>query len=282
MLPRTRFAPSPSGALHLGHAWSAHYARKLADSLQGECILRIEDLDLQRCRPEYTQQIFEDLNWLNITFDGDILYQSQRFDLYTKALDHLKKQGVLYPCFCTRKEILTQLTDQDRAPHSYMHEVYPSRCLRLSADEQAERIAKGEAHSWRLNAQLVDQMLGALTWHDIHQGDQICEPRLIGDVILARKDFPASYHLAVVVDDAAQGITHVSRGMDLFPASALHRCLQALLQLPVPLWAHHPLIADEKGKRLAKRDHARSIHELRLAGYQAQDLLSQAEQNQLP
>lgn len=274
MLPRTRFAPSPSGALHLGHAWSAYYARRLADSLHGECILRIEDLDRQRCRPEYTQQIFDDLHWLNIAFDGEIIYQSQRFELYEKALNDLKKLGILYPCFCTRKEILTQLTDQDRAPHSYMHEIYPSRCLGLSTDESAERIENGEPHSWRLNSKLADQMLGSLIWHDINQGDQICQPRLIGDVILARKDFPASYHLAVVIDDAAQGITHVTRGMDLFPASALHRCLQALLQLPIPIWAHHPLIADEQGKRLAKRDHARSIQELRRAGYQAQDLLA--------
>lgn len=265
-VPTTRFAPSPSGPLHVGHLLAAREARRLADELGGRCLLRIEDIDRVRCRKEYVVPMLEELAWLGLCFDGGIIWQSDRFELYARACARLRELGVLYPCFCTRKEIQAQLAEADRAPHGPLGAVYPGTCRGLSEAERQERIGRGEAHCWRLDCRRVQDLIGCPSWVDLSRGEQRCIPSEMGDVVLARKDFPASYHLAVVVDDAEQGITHVTRGSDLFEATHIHRALQALLHLPVPVWKHHGLLLDAAGKRLAKRDAARSIASMRAAG----------------
>lgn len=270
---RTRFAPSPSGHLHLGHAFAALEARRLADELGGECLIRIEDIDLDRCRPEYVDAIFEDMDWLGIRFDGEVLVQSSRIDQYAGALDQLRQLGVLYPCFCSRKEIARELAEMGRAPQGEMLDPYPGTCRRLGNDERQALMASGKPHSWRLDCRMAADLTGALPWHDLRFGDQICHPEQIGDIILERKDCPASYHVAVVIDDAAQGITHVTRGEDLLASTHVHRTLQALWGLDVPVWYHHKLVTDDSGKRLAKRDRSLSIREMRLSGMTAAQVL---------
>ncbi len=275
--PATRFAPSPSGRLHVGHVLAAVEARRLADELGGVCRLRIEDIDGQRCRPEYAALLLDDLAWLGLSFDGEVSVQSARMDVYRQALEKLKAMGVLYPCFCTRKRIAERLAEMPRAPHGSACDMYPGTCRSMEADERAARLAEGEAHAWRLDCCRVQDMTGELEWLDLNAGPQVCEPSRLGDVILARKDFPVSYHLAVTVDDAEQGITHVTRGADLFESTHVHRVLQALLGLPVPVWKHHGLLCDENGKRLAKRDGARSLESLRSAGMEPGRLLASIE-----
>lgn len=272
--PSTRFAPSPSGRLHVGHVLAAVEARKLADELGGLCRLRIEDIDLQRCRPEYAEALLDDLAWLGLRFDGEVMVQSSRMEIYRQALERLKSMGVLYPCFCTRKEIAERLAEMPRAPHGSACDAYPGTCRAMRQSEREERLAAGEAHAWRLDCRRVQEMTGSLEWLDLNAGVQVCEPSRLGDVILARKDFPVSYHLAVTMDDAEQGMTHVTRGMDLFESTNVHRVLQALLDLPVPVWKHHRLLCDENGKRLAKRDGARSLESLRSAGMEPGQLLT--------
>ena len=182
--------------------------------------------------------------------------------------------GLLYPCFCTRSEIKAQIAEMGRAPHSSLGYLYPGTCRHLPPELVAERLARGDAHAWRIDMQRVQDLIGCPEWVDLHRGRQQCVPTEYGDVVLARKEMPASYHLAVVVDDAAQGVTHVTRGEDLFDATHIHRALQAVLELPVPLYAHHGLLRDNTGKRLAKRDGARSLASLRAAGYAPQDVLA--------
>lgn len=273
-LATTRFAPSPSGPLHVGHVLAAREACTLAADLGGRCLLRVEDLDRVRCRPEYVAPMLDDLAWLGFCFDGEIVYQSHRMNNYARACAKLRELGVLYPCFCTRKEILSQLAEIDRAPHGPLGVVYPGTCRNLSEAERQERLARNEAHCWRLDCRRAEDLAGCPEWVDLLHGVQRAVPSQLGDVVLARKDFPASYHLAVVIDDAAQGVTHVTRGEDLLEATHIHRTLQALLGLPVPVWRHHGLLCDERGKRLAKRDHARSIASLRQAGISAAALLA--------
>ncbi len=262
----TRFAPSPSGRLHLGHALAAYEARALADRLGGQCVLRIEDIDTTRCRAEYIDGIMEDMAWLGIRFDGEVVIQSTRFAAYEAALKKLRTLGVLYPCFCTRKEIAAEVAAMGGAPQGERIDIYPGACRNLTPEQRLELMNAGKAFSWRLDCRAAARLTGVLTWHDLRFGEQICRPEELGDVILARKDCPASYHIAVVVDDAAQGVTHVSRGEDLFPVTGIHRTLQELLNLPVPHWYHHRLVCDANGKRLAKRDHSRSLLEMRRAG----------------
>ena len=277
----TRFAPSPSGPLHVGHLLAALQARRLADVHGGSCLLRVEDIDQRAQHQEYLDLMYEDLEWLGLHFDGEVMVQTQRFGVYQAVLDQLRLMGLLYPCFCTRSEIKAQLAELGRAPHATLGYLYPGTCRRLSDDAVEERLVSGMPHCWRLDMQRVQDLIGCPTWHDMYRGTQRCVPSAYGDVVLARKDFPASYHLAVVVDDAAQGVTHVTRGEDLFESTHIHRALQAVLGLRVPQYCHHSLLRDNEGKRLAKRDGARSIASLREAGYtpqQVRDSLQQALQ----
>lgn len=262
----TRFAPSPSGRLHLGHALAARVAVQEAERRGGICYLRLEDLDVTRCRPEYADGILEDMAWLGLEFEPEVWVQSRRFSHYEAALEKLRAQGVVYPCFCSRREVMEEVARMGGAPQGEAGEIYPGTCRVLSEGERVARLERGEVPSWRLDCRRASEMTGILTWRDERHGEFLCRPELLGDVILARKDCPASYHLAVVVDDAAQSVTLVTRGEDLLSATGVHRTLQALLGLPVPVWLHHPLVVDTAGKRLAKRDRARSIAEIRAEG----------------
>lgn len=268
----TRFAPSPTGRLHLGHALAAWEARSLADRFDGRCVLRMEDIDRTRCREEFVTGILEDLTWLGIRFDGVVMVQSERLACYEQALQQLRNLGVLYPCFCTRKEIAEEVAAMGGAPQGGCVDVYPGTCRQLDQSRRQELMASGKPFSWRLDCRAAARITGALRWRDLRFGDQVCHPEELGDVILGRKDCAASYHIAVVTDDAAQGVTHVSRGEDLFPVTGIHRTLQALLGLPVPLWYHHRLVKDASGKRLAKRDKSMSLQEMRSAGATPQDI----------
>lgn len=270
----TRFAPTPSGPLHVGHLLAALQARRLADAHGGKCLLRIEDIDVTRARSrEWVDLMYEDLAWLGLSFDGSVMVQSERFGVYGHMLERLKNMGLLYPCFCTRAEIKAQIAEIGRAPHATLGYLYPGTCRNLPPDVVQERLARGDAHAWRIDMQKVQDMVGCPLWNDLHRGVQRCVPTMYGDVVLARKEMPASYHLAVVVDDAAQGVTHVTRGEDLFDATHIHRALQAVLALPVPQYCHHSLLKDNNGKRLAKRDGARSLASLRSAGFSPQAVL---------
>jgi glutamyl-Q tRNA(Asp) synthetase len=261
----TRFAPSPTGWLHLGHAHAALFAQEAADG--GRFLIRLEDIDGTRARPEYEQAIFEDLAWLGLKWELPVRRQSDHFDDYRAALAKLEALGVLYPCFCTRKEIQEEIARAGNAPQGPDGPLYPGTCRQRSADERAERLAQGEAYALRLDVTKAMAEVSELIWKDRAYGLFKAQPDVFGDVVLARKDTPASYHLAVVVDDALQGITLVTRGEDLLEATHLHRLLQELLALPVPEWRHHRLITDENGQRLAKRDDARSLRSLRAAGW---------------
>lgn len=272
--PVTRFAPTPSGPLHVGHLLAALQARRFADTHGGRCLLRIEDIDVTRSRSrEWVELMYEDLAWLGLRFDGEVMVQSERFGVYAAVLEQLRSLGLLYPCFCTRSEIKSQIAEMGRAPHSSLGYLYPGTCRLLPPDVVAERLARGDAHAWRIDMQRVQDLIGCPEWEDKYRGVQRCVPVEYGDVVLARKEMPASYHLAVVVDDAAQGVTHVTRGEDLFEATHIHRALQAVLGLPVPLYCHHELLKDNAGKRLAKRDGARSLASLRAAGYTPQAVI---------
>jgi glutamyl-Q tRNA(Asp) synthetase len=264
----TRFAPSPTGQLHLGHAYSALKAFDLARAAKGRFLLRFEDIDTGRVREEYFARIEADLRWLGVEWDETPLRQSERFFAYQDALDALEAQELVYPCFCTRKEIATEIAASASAPHGPDGPLYPGTCRALGMAEQRRRLAN-EAHAWRIDMARAAAQAGALFWDDADKGRVEATPDIHGDVVLARKDVPTSYHLAVTVDDAAQGITDIVRGDDLFAATHVHRLLQHLLDLPVPRYHHHGLIADEHGTRLAKRDEARSLATLREQGIEA-------------
>ncbi|HBJ87841.1 MAG TPA: tRNA glutamyl-Q(34) synthetase GluQRS [Verrucomicrobiales bacterium] len=262
----TRFAPSPTGWLHLGHAYAALFAHEKAAG--GRFLIRLEDIDGTRARPEYEEAIFEDLAWLGLSWETPVRRQSDHWDDYRAALARLEALGVLYPCFCTRREIQEEIARAGNAPQGPDGPLYPGTCRNRDLTERAERIAKGEAYALRLDVAKAARFVSKeLAWSDRNHGSFTAKPDVFGDVVLARKDTPASYHLAVVVDDALQGITLVTRGEDLLEATHLHRLLQELLGLPVPEWYHHRLITDETGKRLAKRDDAHSLRSLRAAGW---------------
>lgn len=262
----TRFAPSPTGWLHLGHAHAAIFAHEAAQG--GRFLIRLEDIDGTRARPEYEEAIFDDLAWLELKWETPVRRQSDHFDDFRAALAKLEALGVLYPCFCTRREIQEEIVRAGNAPQGPDGPLYPGTCRNRSADERAERMANGEAYALRMDVTKAVAIISKeLIWTDRGRGRVTARPDVFGDVVLARKDTPASYHLAVVVDDALQGITLVTRGEDLLDATHLHRLLQELLSLPVPEWHHHRLITDESGKRLAKRDDARSLRSLRAAGW---------------
>ena len=261
-MPVTRFAPSPTGLLHIGHAHSALFARQMAGG--SPMLLRLEDIDVTRCRPEYAAAIEADLAWLGRAGPGPVRRQSEHFAEYRRALDRLIARGLAYPCFCTR----TQLAAAMAAPHAG-EPVYPGTCRTLAPAEREERIAGGAAHGWRLDVAAALAETGPLAWRDLDHGMIAAKPLESGDVLIARKDIPASYHLAVTWDDALQNVELVTRGEDLFAATHIHRLLQALHDLPVPAWRHHPLLLDAQGRRFAKRDRAPTLAALRDAGTSA-------------
>ncbi len=274
----TRFAPSPSGRLHLGHAYSALVAWRAARDVGGRFLLRIEDIDPGRCRPEFDAGILEDLAWLGLTWKEPVMRQSRRMDAYAAALATLQDRNLLYPCFCTRKDIQREIEAAGHAPHRAGPEgpVYPGTCRRLSDDERAARLAAGDPHAIRLRIDEAISATGPLTFHDRTAGTVTVDAAVFGDVVLARKDVPTSYHLAVSVDDAAQGVTLVTRGDDLLPATHVHRVLQRLLGLPEPEYAHHPLLTDSGGRRFAKRDRSLTLQAMREAGKSAADVRAEA------
>ncbi len=272
----TRFAPSPTGRLHLGHAYSAVFAHQLASETGGKFLLRVEDIDFTRCRPEFIDSLLEDLNWLGLNWEPHVRKQSEHLDDYARSVRALLDKGLLYPCFCTRKDIQREIRGAVAAPHGPEGPLYPGTCRLISESEREARIADGQDFAWRLDLQRAMLHVGApLTWYDRAKGLQVARPQLLGDVVLVRKDIGCSYHLAVVHDDAMQEITLVTRGEDLFEATHLHRLLQALLDLPVPEYQHHALLCDEHGRRLAKRDLAQTLHSMRESGLTPADVLSQ-------
>ncbi|MGI9403816.1 MAG: tRNA glutamyl-Q(34) synthetase GluQRS [Hyphomicrobium sp.] len=278
--PVLRFAPSPNGPLHLGHALSALVCSDAAERLGGQLLLRIEDIDIGRCREEHISGILEDLAWLGLTWDGPVLRQSQQFAVYSEAAQRLEGQGLLYPCFASRSEIWEaaekNALDPDGAP------LYPWLHKSLSKAEIEERIGEGQAFALRLDMvralNAAKQRLGGqpLTFTEIDEDGQPktieARPEQWGDAVIIRKDVPASYHLAVVIDDARQGVTHVTRGRDLFAATDLHRLLQVLLGLQEPLYHHHRLLTDKKGRKLSKSAGDAGLSNLRARGVPARDI----------
>ena len=313
----TRFAPSPTGALHLGHVASALFGWSLAQPA-GQWLVRMEDIDPQRCKPAFAAAILDDLAWLGLLPCGPVLYQSARMAVYAHVLDRLERMGLLYPCFCTRSDIARESTAMLSAPHTAPDGsvLYPGRCRTLDAAEQALRMEAGQPYVLRLNmaramaraqecakenAQggatcpvgsrvangtgatgqgavrgVVADAAWPLTYHDLNCGPVPCQPELFGDVVLARRDVPASYHLCVTCDDAAQGVTLVTRGEDLRPATSLHRLLQTLMGWPAPHYAFHPLLCNAEGRRLAKRDGALAISTMRASGMNAEQVRRKA------
>ncbi|HTT79979.1 MAG TPA: tRNA glutamyl-Q(34) synthetase GluQRS [Stellaceae bacterium] len=271
----TRFAPSPTGYLHLGHVRSALTGWRAARQAGGRFLLRLEDIDDTRCRPHFADAIIEDLAWLGLDWDGPVRRQSEHVADYRAALARLDAAGLLYPCFCTRRDILAEIRRAGGAPQGELGAPYPGTCRRLGAAERAARRDAAPDYALRLDVAAALEHTGPLTWHE--DGRPIAaEPAAAGDVVLARKEFPASYHLAVTVDDAVQGVTLVTRGADLFAATHIHRLLQALLGLPTPGYRHHPLLTDAAGHRLAKRDGALTIRAMRAAGMTADAVIGAA------
>lgn len=287
-----RFAPSPNGYLHLGHAYSALLAYRAAVAADGRLLLRIEDIDQTRARPELEAQILDDLAWLGIVWEEPVLRQSSRMAAYAEALESLRARGLLYPCFCSRQDIAAAITaPQEGAPVTGPDGlVYPGTCRGLSSEERAAREAAGATPALRLDMRKAIATLGGagvvskLSWKELgasptgQTGRINLDPAALiegcGDVVLARRDFGTSYHLSVVIDDAYQGITHVTRGEDLFEATPIHRLLQALLGRPTPVYRHHPLIRDKAGRRLSKRAHDAGIAELRAAGATPKEIVA--------
>ncbi len=267
----TRFAPSPTGYLHLGHARAAFFA---AD--HGRMLLRIEDIDVSRCRPAFEDGIREDLTWLGLTWPTPIRRQSEHFPAYRAAVDRLRRDGLSYPCFCTRADIEREIAGAASAPHGPDGPLYPGTCRGLSEGDRARRVAAGEPHAWRLDLAAAASAAGPLQWIDRARGPQTATPEIFGDVVIARKDIPASYHLACVWDDALQGVTLVTRGNDLFSVTHVHRLLQALLGLPTPAYHHHDLLVASDGRKFSKRDAGVTLRALREQGRSPADVRQMA------
>ncbi len=271
-----RFAPSPNGQLHLGHALSALLNRDLARAAGGRFLVRIEDIDPGRSLPTFEAQILDDLGWLGLDWEKPVRRQSEHMREHERALDSLNRRGLIYPCFCSRGDIRAAVRmdaprDPDGAP------LYPGTCRDLAAGERARHITRGDPYVLRLNmAKALAAIDAPLTWTEVSEAGQevtiAADPEAWGDVVLARRDVPTSYHLAVVVDDAAQGVTHVVRGKDLYFATAVHRVLQTLLGLPAPVYRHHRLILDRAGKKLSKSEGAESLRTLRGTGTSPADV----------
>ena len=268
----TRFAPSPTGHLHLGHAHSALVGWQRARAQSGRFLLRIVDIDPARCRPEFEAAILEDLGWLGLDWEVPVRRQSEHLADYEAALDRMRGMGLIYPCFCSRKDIAAAAT----APHGPEGPVYPGTCRNLPASLVAQRQARGDPFALRLDVAKACAMSGPLTFQDEREGVVTADPQSLGDVVLARRDAPASYHLCVTVDDHLQGVTLVTRGVDLFHATHIHRLLQAILALNVPTYAHHLLLTNAAGERLSKRDGAASLQMLRRAGRSAAEVRAMA------
>lgn len=269
VMVRTRFAPSPNGLLHLGHAYAAVVAHDLARARGGEFLVRIEDIDGTRSRPELIPEILADLKWLGLNWDGAVLHQSSRLAAYAAAGERLKALGLLYPCQCTRSEVVA-------AAHEVGPDgpLYPGTCRGHAVDP--------DGAAWRLDMAKATALAGPLAWSDERAGIQQASPEIFGDIVLLRKEAPASYHLAATVDDAMQGITLVTRGQDLFESTRVHRLLQALLDLPVPVWHHHALLVEPDGRKLAKRRGSPALRDLRLAGTDGRALAEDLRQGRLP
>ena len=277
-----RFAPSPNGYLHLGHAYSALLNSDLTREFGGRLLLRVEDIDGERCRDEFEAAIYEDLRWLDISWAEPVRRQSEHFGDYAAALGELEAQGLLYPSFESRSELNAMVAERDRRGHWPRDPdgvpIYPGRARMLSAAERARRRAAGEPFALRLAMDAAVARAGALNWTETGAGPHgqsgriNATPQMWGDVVLARKDTPASYHLAVVVDDALQGVTDVVRGQDLFWSTAIHRLLQTLLGLPEPVYHHHKLILGDDGNKLSKSTQATGLRELRAAGKSPRDI----------
>jgi glutamyl-Q tRNA(Asp) synthetase len=269
----TRFAPSPTGYLHLGHAYAALFAAEAGERF----LVRLEDIDAARCRPEFSAAILEDLRWLGLAFAEPVLRQSQRMAAYRGALAKLDAQGLLYPCFCTRKDIAEEIGRSAFAPHGPDGPLYPGACRNLGTAERVRRM-KAEPYALRLDAAAAARLAGDLSFVETGAGPNgeagtvAVDPLCFGDVVLARKEIFASYHLAVAVDDAWQSVALVTRGCDLFAAAHIQRVLQALLGLPVPTYRHHKLILDAQGKKFSKRDRAMTLRALRDGGASAADI----------
>ena len=273
----TRFAPSPTGDLHLGHAYSALLAHDAARAAGGQFLIRIDDIDGSRSREDYVAASLADLAWLGLGWDSEPARQSARLGNYAASLDTLRARDLVYPCFCTRADIAASLA----APHGPSGAVYPGTCRNLSEAERERRMAT-EPHCWRLDTARALAVAGDLVWEEQGQGVRPADPLAHGDIVLARKDAPASYHLASTLDDAAMGVTHVIRGADLIAATDVHRLLQALLDLPTPLYRHHALVCGPDGKRLAKRDAAASLASLRATGADGRALAADLAAGRLP
>ena len=274
-MPVSRFAPSPTGRLHLGHAYSAALGHRAARDSGGKFLLRIEDLDPTRTRPEFVAGIYEDLCWLGLDWGEPVLTQSERTGEYAAALDQLKARGLVYACFCTRADIAQSLT----APHGDAATSYPGTCRALP-DDPARRATA--AHCWRLDSAKALSQAGLPRWGESDGREFTASSDQIGDAILARKDAPASYHLSCVVDDAAAGVTLVVRGVDLRPSTPIQRLLQLLLGLPEPTYLHHQLVTHEDGRRLAKRDLAPTLAAMRDAGTDGPTLVDDLLAGKLP
>ncbi len=273
-----RFAPSPNGYLHQGHALSAYYNHQFVQYYKrhygldvGQFLLRIEDIDASRSRPEYCDMIAQDMQWLGLQWDGNIIYQSDNMATYQAALDVLRDKELLYKCYCTRSDINAVLQTCN-VRHGPDGPNYPETCKHMKVERNAP-------HCWRLDMKKALQNVPPLYWQDMQHGEQLADPSLFGDIIIWRKDAPASYHLAATCDDAK--ITHVIRGMDLFAYTALHRLLQYHLQLPQPLYWHHALLLGEDGEKLSKSADSLSLHNLRNQGYSALDVLNSCKENQI-
>jgi glutamyl-Q tRNA(Asp) synthetase len=277
----TRFAPSPTGRLHLGHAYSAILAHDFARARGGRFILRIEDIDPGRSREEHVAAILADLAWLGLAWDGPVGRQSQRLPRYAAMLAKLRQEDLVYPCFCTRAQVAAEVAASAAAPHGVDGPIYPGTCRALDPAVRARRMAE-EAHSWRLDMTKAVALAGPLQWEDSAAGLVTAAPERHGDVVLARKDAPVSYHLAVTVDDAAQRVTDIVRGRDLFAATDVHRLLQALLGLATPQYHHHPLLAGADGQRLAKRAGAPTLAELRQGGADPGELARALRAGEIP
>jgi glutamyl-Q tRNA(Asp) synthetase len=269
-----RFAPSPTGYLHLGHAASALHGWRQARRSGGRFLLRLEDIDAARCRPEYAAAVQADLAWLGLDWDGPVRVQSHHLDEYRAVLDRLAADQLLYPCFCTRADILRQVAAAAAAPHAPDGSpLYPGTCRDLMTADRADRIAAGTPFALRLDVtEAMRRIPSGLSYFEAAEGRVICRPEQFGDVVLGRKEVPASYHLCVAHDDAHQGVTLVTRGVDLKPATDLHRLIQALMDWPAPVYAHHALLVDAQGRRLAKRDKAATLRDMRAAGVTADDV----------
>ena len=264
-MQQVRFAPSPTGLLHLGHVYSALYAWHACGKSPKHFHLRIDDLDHTRCRDHFIDAHITDLQWLGISWANTPLRQSNRLNRYQQALKSLQERNLIYPCFLSRKELNEILS----APQET-----GTLKTALPDDEKTKREAQGNQPAWRLDIERIKKDLPELHWHDQQKGTQIIDIEMMADVVIARRDIGASYHLSVVLDDYDSGITLVTRGHDLFDQTAIHRLLQHLLDLPTPLYDHHPLITDEAGKRLAKRDDARSLAHYRETGLTRDDILA--------